>query len=440
MRAIQLLLINGLLCALFLVVSGCQLPNGIQPNSSNNSFQKPSSTTNPPPTHPASPPSAPTTPGAPVSSSPNSFSFLDVTAGNQQISLSWQTFPGATNYTLLRGTSLGNYNLPPITGLSSASYIDQGLKNGAAYFYSVQAMTSKGLVSVSSAVSAMPIAPPLLVVADTGNNRIVTVANMSGDQFNSLNQGANAKLSGPQGVFLNKDGSIYVADTNNSKIVRFQNLHGDLPTEFGAAGSGEGQFSNPVSVALDAQGKIFVSDSGNARVIQMSDFAGSNFMSLSGTNGQSFNSIASLAIGSNNTIFIADSGAGVLDIFSDIMGNGSNPTNAGGNLQSPAGTALDSQGNIYVADTGNSMIFQLDSQGNVLNQLAGSQDGDNFQNPAGVCVDGKGIIYIADTGNNRIVSVSDMTGSNFTTLDGIGTDNFSSPQSISCQFGSNSGQ
>jgi sugar lactone lactonase YvrE len=79
--------------------------------------------------------------------------------------------------------------------------------------------------------------------------------------------------------------------------------------------------------------------------------------------------------------------------------------NTGGNsLTAPAGIAVDTAGNIYIADTGNSQIVAINPQG-VASVLSITLS-PNLSSPAGVAVDGSGNLYIADTGNSRVVEVS----------------------------------
>ena len=71
--------------------------------------------------------------------------------------------------------------------------------------------------------------------------------------------------------------------------------------------------------------------------------------------------------------------------------------------------AVDSSGNVFVADTGNHRIREI-TPGGVVTTLAGSTEGykdatgtaAQFDNPKGVAVDSSGNLYVADTGNDRI--------------------------------------
>ena len=74
-----------------------------------------------------------------------------------------------------------------------------------------------------------------------------------------------------------------------------------------------------------------------------------------------------------------------------------------GQFSSPAGVAVDREGNLYVADSGNNRIQKFDGDGHFLGTF-GTGGGNNgqFNEPWGVAVDGEGNIYVADTWNHRI--------------------------------------
>ena len=74
-----------------------------------------------------------------------------------------------------------------------------------------------------------------------------------------------------------------------------------------------------------------------------------------------------------------------------------------GRFYEPNGVAVDSQGNVYVADTSRSRIQKFDSEGNFLTKWGafGSANG-QFRYPGSVAVDSQGYVYVADAGNRRI--------------------------------------
>jgi len=73
----------------------------------------------------------------------------------------------------------------------------------------------------------------------------------------------------------------------------------------------------------------------------------------------------------------------------------------GSGFDYPNGVAVDSSGNIYVADTGNSAVKRMDSSGRNIITL-----GSGFYHPFGVTVDSSGNVYVADTGNSAIKRIT----------------------------------
>jgi fibronectin type 3 domain-containing protein len=98
---------------------------------------------------------------------PSAPTGLAATAGNAQVSFTWNASAGATGYYVKRATvSGGPYT--QIAAPSATSYTDTGLANGTAYYYVVSAFNSEGQSANSNQVSATPVAPPTLPAAPTG--------------------------------------------------------------------------------------------------------------------------------------------------------------------------------------------------------------------------------------------------------------------------------
>ena len=257
-------------------------------------------------------------------------------------------------------------------------------------------------------------------------------------------------------------GNIYVADTLNNTIRKITPA-GAVTTFAGTApqqGSDDGigsnaRFLSPMGVAVDGAGNVFVADSGNGTVRKITSagvvttFAGSPRTSGStdGTGSTArFNSINGIAADSAGNVYVADTNnntirkitpAGVVSTLAGLAG-AQGSTDGQGNkarFYYPMALAIDSSGNLYVADSGNRTIRKVTSAG-VVSTLAGlagssgSTDGtgnaarfgdgnsDSSQN-AGIAVDSAGNVYVADTNNNTIrkgVPVSNAPGSNLQLL------------------------
>ncbi|MEQ8175518.1 MAG: InlB B-repeat-containing protein [Syntrophomonadaceae bacterium] len=118
-----------------------------------------------------------------------------------------------------------------------------------------------------------------------------------------------------------------------------------------------------------------------------------------------FNEPCGLAVDSSGNIYVADTGNSAVK---KINSNDNSITPLGTGFSNPSGVAVDSSGNIYVADTGNSAVKKINSNDNSIIPL-----GTGFSNPSGVAVDSSGNIYVGDTGNKAIKKM-DSSGNNIT--------------------------
>ena len=194
--------------------------------------------------------------------------------------------------------------------------------------------------------------------------------------------------SGPTGLAVDKQGNLYVADTGGHQI-HIYGPDGQLLRSLGGFGAALGQLYEPRGVAVDGEGNIYVADTWNARVVKF-DPAGKALSSW-GSGDQD------LGDARRATITEGDQAA-----------NDANPLG----LFGPRGVAVDGQGNVYIADTGNKRVVVTDSAGAFKYQFgyAGSEPG-AFNEPTGVAVDAQGNLYVADTWNGRVqVFAPDGTG------------------------------
>ncbi|MFN0109952.1 MAG: SMP-30/gluconolactonase/LRE family protein [Blastocatellia bacterium] len=248
-----------------------------------------------------------------------------------------------------------------------------------------------------------------------------------------------AKLNGPAGVALDAAGNYYIADTNNHVIRKANASDGKINTIAGtpntpsaAPGDPNGDggsallatFNRPSAVAVDANGNIFVADTGNNRVRKID--TNGNISTLAGLSSPLLNGPSSVAV-FGSTLYIADPGnhvvrqvptaGGTVTILAGTQGTlgftGDNGSATAARLNRPSGIAVNSIGDVFIADTNNHRIRRVSSGaiGTVVTQGiprsgfegdGGSATTARLNSPTAVAVDSGGNLYILDKGNNRI--------------------------------------
>jgi uncharacterized protein (TIGR03437 family) len=228
---------------------------------------------------------------------------------------------------------------------------------------------------------------------------ISTVAGNGTNGYSGDNAAANqAELSDPCGIAVDSAGNIYIADQNNNRI-RKAAAGGNITTVIGNGTAGftgdggaptQGEIMAPCGVRVDGAGDIYLSQTDSA--------------------GSMDSAIRELAGGTLNTIA---GGNATTPLGPGYTGDGGPAANA--QLNSPSAIALDSSGNLYIADTLNSVI-RLITPGGTITTVAGNGNakygGDglpatraSLNRPEGLAVDAAGNLYIADTHNYCVRAV-----------------------------------
>jgi uncharacterized protein (TIGR03437 family) len=310
-------------------------------------------------------------------------------------------------------------------------------------------------------------APGNLYITDSGNSRIRKVSNgvittVAGNgTFGYSGDGGpatSAQLYQPIGITVDSAGNVYFADTGNEVVRKVAN--GVITT---VAGTGTGGFSGdggpatssplayPYGVTVDSARNLYIAEVSGRRVRKVSNgvittVAGTGTAGFSGDGGPATSAQLGqpydVAMDSTGNLYIADAGADRIrkvsaGIITTVAGNGTagyggdNGSAASAQLNGPNSVAVDPAGNLYIADTGNNCIRKVSN--GVITTVAGNGtagfSGDNgpataaqLNAPLGVALDSSGNLYIADGRNYRIRKVSNGV---IATVAGNGTGGFS---------------
>ena len=301
------------------------------------------------------------------------------------------------------------------------------------------------------------------LVADSNNHRvrrvdaaggtIATVAGTGVAGYGGDGGAATAaRLNGPYHAVADGAGNLYVADTNNHRVRRVDAADGTIATIAGTGVAGHGgdggaataaRLNNPVRLALDRAGNLYVADAGNHRVRRIdaadgtiSTVAGTGDPGSDGDGGPAVDarlfSPYGLAVDGAGNVFVATFGHRVRRV--DASGNiatvaGTGRTGFGGDggaataarIDSPHDVAVDTAGNLYVADTTNHRVRRVDAVDGTIATVAGTGDqgygGDGgaatagrLDGPDGLALDTAGGLHVADAGNHRVRRVGTATG------------------------------
>jgi len=276
-----------------------------------------------------------------------------------------------------------------------------------------------------------------LTISVFAQDAVTTLAGQALVSGAANGNGTNALFSDPAAIIPDTNGNFFVADSQNHAIRKIT-TNGVVTTFVGQLGifgslNGTGtnaRFNTPSGLAFDGSGNLFVADTGNSTIRKISPagavstfagIAGSSGFADGAAGGAQFDSPLGIAVATNGDVFVADSGnhcirrisGGVVSTFAgspQIWGS-ADGTGTNAQFNGPVGLVFDARGNLFVSDANNDTIRKVTTNGVVTTftgaaGVDGTADGSlnvaRFRSPAELAFDKKGNLFVADSFNQTV--------------------------------------
>ena len=237
----------------------------------------------------------------------------------------------------------------------------------------------------------------------------------------NITYSVNDSLSRPSGLAVDVDSSLLIADTGNHRIVRLNTTTGLLTAVYTTTPA----LHWPCDVAVSSvDGSVLIADTWNHRIVKLSSkgeqmavyttrspslhYPAGVSVSVSGSVGGDGSSTGrSSRGGSLISVWIADTGNNrIVQLSGDSGEQLAVYTTSSPALSAPLGVVVDSDGALHIADSGNNRVVKLSATGAQLAVYGLSER--SLQYPSGVVMSSAGEVFVADSGNNRIVRLQPL--------------------------------
>ncbi|MCW8895582.1 6-bladed beta-propeller [Sulfurimonas sp.] len=242
-------------------------------------------------------------------------------------------------------------------------------------------------------------------VADTGSDAVFVIDEKS-RELKFIGNGAVGRLASPVGIAFDKDKNIYVSDSRERRINRY-NINGQLNFTLGD----RMEFTSPTGIAIDKkQHRLYVVDT-KAHKFKAYDIASKKLLYSVGKRGvedAEFNYPTNVAVDQRNgNIVIVDTQNFRVQIFDKdgkFIRKFGNVGNKPGTFARPKGVGIDSDGNIYVADSAFNNVQIFNENGTALLMFfgGGGYGPTQFRLITGIYIDENDKMIIADGFSGRV--------------------------------------
>jgi uncharacterized protein (TIGR03437 family) len=263
-----------------------------------------------------------------------------------------------------------------------------------------------------------------IIQIDTSLNAMTVAGNQTAGYAGDGGLALLAELDFPNGLAVDGTGAVYVADQLNQRVRKVAQLQINTIAGTGIRDGGAAVaafLANPDGIAINSANTLAVADSGNIEVREFTVGGAINgFGQLMGPpHGVTFDATGNLFVTDNEPYVLKVSSGGVTSIvagngMTGFSGDGGTATSA--TFEDPEGIAVDSTGNFYFADYANERVRKVTASTGLISTIAGNGKiaaaGDGGPaasaalDPLDVALDSKGNLYIADYDNNRIREIT----------------------------------
>ena len=363
--------------------------------------------------------------------------------------------------TLLRGigeapeTAIYPGTITTYAGTGSWSYLGDGQQAISASFRNPQGLAIDTVGNIYVADSLNHVVRE--ISASTGMVNTIAGTPLTAGYSGDGGQATQAQLNTPTAVVVDGAGDLYIADQGNNRIRKVDGATGVITTVAGggqtASGSdglGDGGratgaiLSGPADAIIDGSGNLYIADAFHGLIRKVDASSGTITVVAGGGNANGSDGFGDggpatqatldnpMGIGMDaaGNLYIADTGHNMVRFVSATSGlidviAGTGRSGYGGDLGvavnallcKPSAVRADAAANVYIADSGNNVIRQVQAASGIIQTIAGTGaaayygDGDiatraNLANPAGLALDTFGGVYIADTTNNAVRKVT----------------------------------